>query len=404
MLTVEMCKNFIPTKKVVIKTDSKGLFLKIQPDGGKYWLFRYRFAGKQKSVHIGRYLDISLEEARKQRDELRAAVKEGRDPALEKKLAKLRQKVIMEHTLESVCREFMEKKKSKLTPKNHKLELSRLEKYILPFLGSIPINMIKPVDLLAVLQKIETKGKAETCLRVKSIVGQVYRYGVATGVAERDITPDLKGALTRSNVVHHPYLTRKEFHIFLRRIPDFNTSDNLRLAIKLLVLTFVRSIELRGARWEEFDLKTRLWTISPERMKNRRPHIVPLSSYSIVVLYELKELSKGETGLLFPNINGIERPISDSTLSKILRTNGYRDTLTPHGIRATASTILHGSLNSHRLFSSVHIERQLSHYDNNRIRGVYNHFDYLEDRVTMMEWWGDYVKEISLLPIINNSN
>ena len=238
---------------------------------------------------------------------------------------------------------------------------------------------------------MENNGILSESQKTRSIVGQVFKYAIATKRAEHNLIQDTAGAYKQPNVKHHPNFSEKELKEFLKTFADFKGNPITKLALKFLILTFVRSNELRGARWEEFDFEKNEWRIPAERMKMKEQHIVPLSKQSLAVLEEIKKLSfkENEAGLLFPSAIRSEKPISDNTLSKALREQGYQGKATPHGMRATASTIL-----NENGFKPDVIERQLAHCERNKVRASYNHAQYLQERREMMNWWGDFVEKL----------
>jgi integrase len=385
MLTDIECKNLKPKEKIYCKTDGYGMYLEIYPNGGKYWRLKYRIAGKQKRIALGVYPQVSPKEARLKRDKYRAIVREGYDPGELRKMKKLEIKENAINTFENIAREWFEKKKGSITSRHAFYIIRRLETNVFPYLGGVPLKKIKPQELLEVIREIENRGSLEVAHRVMQVVGQVFRYAVSSGRAEHDITADLKGALLPVKENHYAYFSEREFKEFLKRIDTLKMNLQTKLAFKLLVLTFVRSGELRGTKRNEFDLKKKEWRIPADRMKMKEQHIVPLSRQAINTLEEIKRISLG-TELLFPCRTDINKPISDNTLSKALRDNGYRGKATPHGIRATASTIL-----NENGFSPDVIERQLAHCERNKIRAAYNHAQFLAERREMMDWWGEFV-------------
>jgi integrase len=304
-----------------------------------------------------------------------------------KKKAKIEIKENIVNSFENIAREWFNKKQPVMAKRYAFYVMRRLEA-IFPFLGGTPIKKIVPKELLAVIRKIESRGALEVAHRTLQMVGQIFRYAIATGRAEHDISADLRGALEPVKKKNYPYFSEKEFQKFLCNFSNFKGNVLTKLALKLLILTFVRSGELRGAQWEEFDFEKREWRIPKERMKMKEQHIVPLSEQAIKVIDEIKKVTDSGN-LLFPCKTDSTKSISDNTLSKALRDQGYRDKATPHGMRATASTIL----NEHGFKSDV-IERQLAHCERNQIRASYNHAQYLPERREMMDWWGDYVEKL----------
>ncbi|MDR1236439.1 MAG: tyrosine-type recombinase/integrase [Holosporaceae bacterium] len=388
MLSDAACKNAKPKDKIYAVTDGGGMYLEIHPNGSKYWRMKYRYAGKQKRIAFGVYPEVSLKEARAKKDAARKTLKNGEDPSIIKKKAKIEFMENVVNTFENVAREWFDKKKAEVSEKYASKIISRLEYNIFPFLGSTPIKKISPRELLTVIRKIEEKGAIVTARIVTQYVGQIFRYAIAADCAEHDITADLKGALRSAKIVHYPHFSEKEFREFLKNLPGLRGEELTKLALKLLILTFVRNGELCGARWNEFDFERREWRIPAERMKMKEQHIVHLSTQSVAVIEKIKEIACSDN-LLFPNRDDKSATISKDTLACILRKSGYCGKMTPHGIRATASTIL-----NENGFRADIIERQLAHTERNNVRASYNHAQYLPERREMMDWWGDYVEKL----------
>jgi integrase len=336
------------------------------------------------------YPQISLKEAREKREQAKKLLADGIDPSQEKKLDKLKRHVSAENSLEAVAREWHEKRRGQWQAHYAKQVMQRLENDIFPTIGFRAIDEIKPIELLAVLRKVEARKAYDLTHRLLSILSQIYRYAVSTCRAERDITYDLRGALKRHKKEHHPSLKESEVKGFLEKLDAFDCHVLTKLALKLMMLTFVRSIEMRGARWEEFDFNKAVWQIPAERMKMKEKHIVPLSQQALMMLNELKRLS-GRNAYLFPNHHNPENFMSNNTLSKALRSMEYEGKTTPHGFRALASTIL-----NENGFNKDWVERQLAHTERDEVRASYNYAQYLPERTNMMQWWADYLEEKGL--------
>ena len=388
MLTELACKNFEPLEKSYKKFDGGGMFLLIKPDGRKYWHLKYSYAGKEKLMALGVYPKVSLKEARVKRDKYKLVISNGEDPAQLKKQAKRELQENVANTFENIAREWHKQKHGNSINKNSKLEMSRLVHHIFPDLGAIPIKKITALQLINAIRKIENRGTLTEAKKTRGIVGQIFRYAIATKRAEHNLITDTRGAYKQPVEKHHPHFSEKELKEFLKNFDNFKGTPIIKLALKFLILTFVRSNELRGARWEEFDFEKNEWRIPAVRMKMKEQHIVPLSKQALELLKEIKKLSfsENETGLLFPSVIRSKKPISDNTLSKALRDQGYQGKATPHGMRATASTIL-----NENGFKPDVIERQLAHCERNKVRASYNHAQYLQERREMMDWWGDFV-------------
>jgi integrase len=384
-LTDSACKNAKPSEKPRKLSDSAGLYLEVMPSGSKYWRMKYRFAGKEKRLAFGVYPETSLAEARERRDQARKILANGHDPAEAKKEQKRQTIIETKNSFETLAREWHENNLPSWTETYAKRILGRLEADIFPALGARPISAINAPELLEALRAIEKRGAIELAHRALQMAGQVFRYAIATGRAERDISSDLRGALKTRKVQHHAKLSADELPEFFSRLESYDGDLQTKLALKFLVLTFVRTGELRGARWEELNLEKAEWRIPAERMKMRDPHIVPLSRQAVAVLEELKEMN-GYRDHVFPNTRKPTGFISENTILFALYRMGYRHKATGHGFRATASTVL----NEHGFRPDV-IERQLAHSERNKVRAAYNHAEYLPERRKMMQWWADFI-------------
>lgn len=384
-LTDIACKNAKAGPKPRKLSDDKGLYLEVSPTGGKYWRLKYRYAGKEKRLALGVYPEVSLNQAREKRDEARKLLANHIDPSQAKKEEKRKKFLNAENSFEAMAREWHDKQKMSWTERHASYVIRRLEADIFPELGPRPINEITPVELLHVIRKIEDRGALDISHRVLQTVGQVFRYGIVTGRAQRDISNDLRGALKTRRKTHYANLEAKELPEFIEKLASYEGDLQTKLALKFMLLTFVRTGELRGAKWEEIDLNKKEWRIPAERMKMRELHIVPLSEQAMDILKALQPLT-GHREYVFPNRNKPMHFISENTLLYAIYRMGYHSRTTIHGFRATASTIL----NEHGFRQDV-IERQLSHGERNKVRASYNHAQYLPERRKMMQWWGDYV-------------
>ncbi len=362
----------------------------IQPSGGKCWRYKYRFAGKEKLLAFGTYPEVSLAEARERHAQARKALSAGNDPAEVKKEAKRLTQLKSENTFESIAREWHENRKHSWTPKHAQQIMTRMEANLFPKLGSRSIADINAPDLLAVAKVIEARGAHDIAHRAMQTAGQVFTYAIVTGKAERNPATDLRGALKPLVKKHHAHLSAKELPEFLQSVENYDGTLQTKLAIQLLLLTFVRTSELRCAEWKEIDLDKAEWRIPAERMKMRDPHIVPLSKQAIKVLRQLHELN-GHWPRVFPSQHKPAGYMSQNTIIFAIYRMGYHSRLTGHGIRGTASTIL-----NENGFTPDVIERQLAHAERNGVRAAYNHAQYLPERKKMMQWWADYVEKATL--------
>jgi integrase len=380
-------RNSKPKTKPYKISDGEGLFLIVMPSGSKYWRLRYFFAGKEKLLALGVYPEITLADARERRAQARKALAAGNDPGEAKKEAKRLTILKNANAFEVVAREWFQNRKHEWAATSAKTFLARLEQHILPHLGQRPIAEITAPEVLTMLRAVEGRGTLETARRVMQICGQIFMYAIATGRAERNPVPDLRGALKAPVVKHHSFLKANELPHYLKRLESYDGSSQTKLALRFLLLTFVRTNELRGAQWSEIDWDKREWRIPPERMKMRELHIVPLSRQTVGVLRELQRHS-GNRQYVFPNEHNPATFMSENTMLFALYRMGYHSRTTGHGFRSTASTIL----NEHGFRADV-IERQLAHSERNSVRAAYNHAEYLPERRKMMQWWADYLDE-----------
>jgi len=368
-------------------TDGDGLYLYVTEKGSKLWRFRYRFDGKEKLLALGSYPEISLYEARHRRDEARKQLAHGIDPGAVRKAQKQAETSATE-TFEVIAREWHIKFMPTWTPGHALTIMSRLERDVFPWIGTRPITDIKAPELLTVLRRIESRGALETAHRVRTIAGQVFRYAVATGRAERDPSGDLRGALPQPGEKHHAAITDpKEVAPLLRAIDGYSGHYVTKCALCLAPYLFVRPGELRQAEWAEIDLDGAVWNIPASKMKMKQPHIVPLSRQAVAILTELKELTGGSR-YVFPSGRSFVRPISNNAVNAALRRMGYdKDTMTGHGFRAMARTILDEVL---RVNPYV-IEAQLAHKVPDVLGTAYNRTQHIDERRKMMQTWADYL-------------
>lgn len=387
-LTDTACKNAKPSEKSRKLSDGQGLYLEIAPTGAKYWRLKYRFHGKEKRLAFGVYPGVSLKDARDKKEKARKLLAEGVDPAQTKKEEKLKRLINTTNSFETVAREWHANQKVGWTERYAAYTIRRLEADLFPILGFRPINEITAPELLVALREIEKRGATDIAHRVLQTSGQIFRYAIVTGVGDRDISADLRGALKPHKRTHFACLEAKELPEFLSKLEEYDGDLQTKLALKLMLLTFVRTIELRGARWEEIELDKAEWRIPAERMKMKSPHIVPLSRQAIEIIKAIEQIN-GHRELLFPNRNKPMSCISENTLLFAMYRMGYHGRATTHGFRSTASTIL----NEHSFRSDV-IERQLAHSERNKVRASYNHAQYLPERREMMQWWADYLNNL----------
>jgi integrase len=332
---------------------------------------------------------VSLADARERRTQARKLLAAGTDPGEAKKDAKRAATVSQANTFEVVAREWFGKRRHEWAPGSLRCKRIYLDKYLLPELGSRPVAAVTAVEVLALLRAIEGRGVLDTARRVMQMCGQIFRYAIATGRVERNPVPDLRGALQTPVVKHRAFLTADDLPLYLKTLDAYDGSPQTRLALRLLLLTFVRTLELRGAEWPEIDWDKGEWRIPAGRMKMKEPHLVPLARQAVAVLRDLKTLA-GDGRYVFPNQHNPSTFMSENTMLYALYRMGYHSRATGHGFRSTASTIL----NEHGFRPDV-IERQLAHGERNRVRAAYNHAQYLPERRAMMQWWADYLDGIT---------
>ena len=387
LLSAVECKNATSNGAGVRKLhDGDGLYLWVYLDGRKYWRMRYWQASKEKSLSIGVFPKVTLSNARKKREELRKQLEADLDPSAERKAANLRKKLTAENSFKAVAMEWYNKQLHTWVPHHAEDVKRRLESNIFPVLGKRPIGQIEAPELLQAIRSIETRGSYDLAHRVLQVCGQVFRYGIATGRCTRNLSADLRGALTPHVKQHQAAVRAEELPDLLRAIAKYDEigDKQTRLALQLLAQTFVRTNELIGAEWVEFDLDNALWVIPAARMKMKAEHVVPLTKQALALLAEIKKLASGSR-FVFPGRNR-DKPISNNTMLFALYRIGYRGKMTGHGFRAVASTILNEAG-----FQPDVIERQLAHCERNQVRGAYNRAEYLPERKRMMQHWANYL-------------
>jgi integrase len=355
----------------------------------------YRFDGKQKTLALGSYPETSLKEAREKCDAARKLIGSNKDPGAVRKAEKREQKIAAINSFEAVAREFIAAQAKRCEPGYEKYSLRRLDHDIFPNLGKRPIAQIEAPELWEVLRKIEARGAHEMANRCRQLCGQVFRYGIATGRCARNPAADLAGALIKPKVKHIPSIDLKELPELLEKIERYDGEPVTRLALKFLALTFVRTGELIGAKWEEIDFANAVWTVPGPRMKMKNPHYVPLSSQALDIIDELKVLNNPERTPFVFAVNNPLKHMSENTMIYALYRLGYKSRHTGHGFRTLASTVLNEERERGRHnFGKDVIERQLDHCERDEIRDAYNRALYLLPRRTMMQWWADYLDQI----------
>ncbi|MBF4178552.1 tyrosine-type recombinase/integrase [Lelliottia nimipressuralis] len=388
-LTDVKVKTAKPKEKPYKLTDGGGMYLLINANGSKYWRMKYRFAGKEKMLSIGVYPDVSLADAREKRSEARKILSAGGDPGEVKKEEKIVQQMSQKNTFDAIAREWHQTKADRWSLRYRDEIIDTFEKDIFPHTGRRPIVDIKPMDWLEILRRLEKRGALEKMRKVRQRCNEVYRYAIVTGRAEYNPLSDLAAALATPKKTHFPFLTVEELPYFLKDLAGYTGSVITKTATQIIMLTGVRTQELRFARWEDIDFDKKLWEIPAEVMKMKRPHIVPLSDQVIALFKQLEPISR-HLPLVFIGRNDPRKPISKESVNQVIELLGYKGRLTGHGFRHTMSTILH-----EEGFNSAWIETQLAHVDKNAIRGTYNHAQYLDGRREMMQWYADYIVELS---------
>lgn len=394
-----------PGEKPYKLADGGGLFLFVTPAGGRLWRLKFRVGGSEKLLALGKYPQMSLSDARKARDEAKAKLSAGVDPAHERKMTKIAAKVSAGNTFQSVAENFIAVKleadgKAEATIEKARWYLSHLT----PALGNRPIAEIKPAELLVVLKQLEKKGYRETARRTRALASRIFRHGVAHALCDADPAALLSGALSAPIVKHRAaILDPVKLGAFLRDIDDYGGGPVVKIAMQLSPHVFTRPGELRRGRWSEVDWEKAIWHVPAERTKLRRPHSVPLSLQSLALLRMLHEVSGGFE-LMFPGQRSHLKPISENTLNQAFRRMGWgADEVTAHGLRATASTLLNESGKWHM----DAIERALAHGHSDAVRGTYARGQHWQERVEMAQWWSDHLdtlrKGADVVPIRNAS-
>lgn len=391
-LTDAAIRTAKPTDKPYKLTDGKGLFVLVHPNGSKYWRLKYRYDGKEKTLALGVYPETLLKEARQRCDEARKLLANDMDPGNVKKAQKAARLADAENSFKAVSIEWLSKQKPAWSEGHYNRVYARLENNAWPKLGKLPISSIKPVTVLETLREIEKRNAHYMAGRVKETVGQVMRYAVATGRAEYDPTPSLKGALTAHTTKHMASVTDpKRVGELLRMFDAFSGSHAVRVALNLAPLVFARPGELRQMRWAELDLDGKLWDLPRGRMKMRESHLVPLSTQAVALIEEMRPYS-GHLEHVFPGARDPKRPMSNAAINAALQRLGIdtQEELTGHGFRAMARTILRERLG----FDSEWVEAQLSHKKQGALGNAYDRTTFIEQRKEMMQAWADYLDKL----------
>jgi integrase len=408
-LTAVAIRAAKPRTKPYRMFDGGGLYLEVSPAGGKWWRLKYRFDKKEGRLSFGVYPEVSLKQAREKRDAARKQLAAGINPGEVRKAAKTAKAGA--ETFEAIAREWHTRFAPSWAENHASRLLRRLEKDLFPWLGARPIAEVTAPELLTVLRRIESRGALETAHRAMQNCGQVFRYAVSTGRAERDPTGDLRGALPPAKTTHHATIVEpKRVGELLRAIDSYEGFFVTKSALRLAPLVFLRPGELRRAQWSEINFKAEEWRIPAERMKMRETHIVPLSRQALEILRELEPLTNGgDSGraaspdYVLPGARSASRPMSENAVLAALRKMGYaKEEMSGHGFRSMASTLLHEQGWNHQV-----IERQLAHAERNAVSAAYNFAEHLPERRRMMQAWSDYLDALKsgadVVPLFRNA-
>jgi integrase len=385
MLTDTKLKSLKPKAKQYRLSDGNGLYIEVRPNGSRYWRQAYRYNGRQKTLAHGVYPITTLAEAREKRDTALKLLSTDQDPAKIKRRAKTSSK----NTFEAIAREWHEKQAVNWKPIHAQKVWKQLEADVLPYLKDEPVDKISPTDLLEVLKRIEKRGALDIAARQRQRCDAIFKHAILTERATLNPATQLTGVLKTKKVEHRKALDRKELPEFFRQLELAQAHDVVRLATKVLIHTFVRTGELRGAKWSEFDFDERIWQIPAYRMKMGIEHLVPLSDEVIDMLKELK-VHNGKREYVFASPQRPKQPISENAILDLIYRMGYKGRATGHGFRATASTTL-----NEMGYNSDAIERQLAHIEQNKVKAAYNRSEYMKERKLLMRDWSNYIRSTS---------
>jgi len=404
-LTELSIKQAKPKKKQYKLTDGEGMYLRVYPNGSKYWQLQFWFEGKQKILSFGVWPDISLKEARDKRFVAKKIIKEGINPIEEKKEILKSHNFIQEEeklrettTFNMVAKEWFSRQSLQWTERHSRGVLSSLNMHVYPDLGEMPISSILKQDIISTLRKLEAEGKNETCYRIRQKIEAIFSYAEIEGHCTSNPAKGLQQILTKPQPKSHNSLPISELPEFLKKMnADKAAIPTTLLAMKFVILTFVRTQELRFADWKEFDINSSepLWVIPADRMKMGKIHHVPLSRQAVNILNEMQQYS-GKEGFVFPQYYNSKKAMSENTLLYFSNRLGYAGRNTIHGFRSTASTVL----NESRKWHPDVIELQLAHHESNKVRKAYNRAEHLDERRKMMEWWSNYIDSLTVTKII----
>jgi len=395
MLTDVRCRKAEPREKPYKLFDIGGLFLLVSPGGArkpkglKHWRLKFRHGGKEKLLALGVYPEVTLADARADRDDAKRLLKQGIDPVLFRKQQRRSVEIAVANTFEIVARQWHEKQKHQWIAHHAASVIESLETNVFPDVGDRPIREITAPDLLTTMRKVEKRGALDVAQRVLQRCSAVFRYGIASGLCINNPAADLRGALKSPKSKNHAALSEADLPGYLTKLQAYDGRRETKHALRLLLLTFVRTGELRGAEWTEFDIEAAEWRVPAERMKMKVEHIVPLSRQAIEEIDALR-LITGHSRYLFPNVAKPEKCMSENTMLYAIYRMGYHSRATGHGFRTTASTIL-----NEQGFHADAIERQLAHAPRDKVRAAYNKAEYLPTRRKLMQAWADYLDGVA---------
>jgi len=403
MLSDKSIKALKPQDKPRKASDEKGLYLLVTPAGGKLWRLKYRIAGKEKLLTLGQYPEITLAAARERAMEARRGLANGVDPATERKQAKALINEQAQHTFGKVALAWHKREAKRWAPRHAERVLHELKRDLFPNLEETPVSDIKTPALLRVVKGIEARGAMDVAGRAQQRLTSILRYAVQHGLIEHNPGLNLRGIIVKPPEKHRAAVRLEEVGELVQRIGEYEGRQPLtRLALKLTLLTFLRSTEIRGARWEEIDFEKRIWTVPAIRdkaqkdggMKCRKEHFVPLSDQAIEVLKEIRALDLSSS-LVFPIRAGSKTVMSENTMNHALNKIGYKGRQTVHGLRTVASTILNAGDRRHK-WNKDAIERQLAHSpkSDNAVRDAYNRYEFLDERKEMMQWYAGRLEQL----------
>ncbi len=378
-----------PDTKAYKVADSGGLYIEVRPTGSKLWRYRYRIAGKENVFALGEYPDVSLSDARTARDEAKALVKQGIHPSHVRQAEKLNNIAAGANTFQAISEEYAEQKAKKWSIRYADQYRRAMEANVYPYIGKLPIKNVTSAHILEILRRMDKNGAPTYAIMVRQWCSSVFRYAASTMRADSDPAAALKGAITRPDIEHARAMEAGEITQFWERLGKFGGNRTTGIAIELMLLTFVRTAEIRTAEWVDFDLENALWKIPASKMKKSRVHLVPLSAQALILLRELHTIT-GNGRWLFPNTRRPKDVMSATTVNRALEYMGYSTgDVTGHDFRATASTNLY-----EMGYPEAHIEMQLAHVKKDKTAAAYNHAKYLAERTRMMQDWADWLESL----------